>query len=135
MAFEHGSGADFSLDDSTGTPRNISAYIIDVSGIGEEAATHDVTTLSKSSVVRLAGLKDMTFTLQCIFDATLDGYMGPAVGKTCSYFYGPQGSTGGNVKYSGEAILRKYDIKGPVGAPIGVTLTLERTGDGTRGTY
>lgn len=136
MAFEHGSGAVFSLDDSGGTLRDISAYVTGISGnIPGSTTTHDVTTLGKSSVNRLAGLSDCTFTVNCIFDETLDDYMGPAEGLTLSYEYGPQGSTASDVKYSGEAILQSYNIDLAAGTPVGITMTLERTGDGTRGTY
>ena len=135
MAFEHGSGSYLNLDDSTGTPCDISTFVTSVDGLPEEVATHDVTTLTKSSVVRLAGLKDVTFTVQGIFDATLDGYLGPAVGNTLTYMWGPQGSAGSDIKYSGEAILKSYKTTGPVANPVGWTAVLERTGDGARGTF
>lgn len=135
MAFEHGSGAAFSLDDSGGTLRDISAYVTSVDGFPLEVATHDVTTLSKSSVVRLAGLKDTTATIAGVFDATIDGYFGAAPGVTLSYEFGPQGGTSGDIKYSGEAICKSYKISNPVSGPVTFTIALEGTGDITRGTY
>ena len=74
-------------------------------------------------------------TISGVWDETLDGYYGPAVGNTCSYEFGPQGRTSGDIKYSGESILKSYKVNTPVSGPVTFTIQIEGTGAVTRGTF
>lgn len=136
MAFVHGKSAVFKLDDSGGTLRDISAYLDDIS-FPQPVETAETTTFGASSKTYIVGLKDSTVSLSGKWDSTLDGYVAPALGQaaTLSFEYGPAGSTGGNVKYSGEAIITSFDVSAPIGDVVTVSIELQVTGAVTRGTW
>jgi hypothetical protein len=136
MAFVHGKSAVFKLDDSGGTLRDISAYLDDIS-FPQPVETAETTTFGASSKTYIVGLKDSTVSLSGKWDSTFDGYVAPALGQsaTLSFEYGPAGSTGGNVKYSGEAIITSYDVSAPIGDVVTVSVELQVTGAVTRGTW
>lgn len=136
MAFVHGKSAVFKLDDSGGTLRDISAYLDDIS-FPQPVETAETTTFGASSKTYIVGLKDSTVSLSGKWDSTFDGYVAPALGQsaTLSFEYGPAGSTGGNVKYSGEAIITSYDVSAPIGDVVTVSIELQVTGAVTRGTW
>lgn len=136
MAFVHGKSAVFKLDDSGGTLRDISAYLDDIS-FPQPVETAETTTFGASSKTYIVGLKDSTVSLSGKWDSTFDGYVAPALGQsaTLSFEYGPAGSTGGYVKYSGEAIITSYDVSAPIGDVVTVSVELQVTGAVTRGTW
>jgi hypothetical protein len=136
MAFVHGKSAVFKLDDSGGTLRDISAFLDDIS-FPQPVETAETTTFGASSKTYIVGLKDSTVSLSGKWDSTLDGYVAPALGQsaTLSFEYGPAGSTGGNVKYSGEAIITSFDVSAPIGDVVTVSIELQVTGAVTRGTW
>lgn len=136
MAFVHGKTADFRLDDSGGTLRDISAYCDSVD-FPQTADTAETTTFGAGSKTYLAGLKDSTISISGSWDATLDGYLAPVVGQaaTVSFQYGPAGTTAGNIKFTGEAILTSYQVSAPVGDKVSFSAELQVTGAVTRGTY
>ena len=57
------------------------------------------------------------------------------LGTTAAFTYGPQGTTTGLVKYTGSAIVQKYQIKTGVGGAGTFSATLQVTGAVTRGVY
>ncbi len=59
MAIISGIVSSLSVDDSSGTPVNISAYVTQMS-VGTPTNLQDVTTLDKYAIARLALLKDFT---------------------------------------------------------------------------
>ncbi len=80
-------------------------------------------------------MKDTTISVSGIWDATLDGYISGTEPASRSFIYGPAGSTGGNVKYTGEAIMTNYSVSNPVGDVVTFSMDLQVTGAVTRGTY
>ena len=137
MAFVHGKSTVFKLDDSGGTLRDLSSYLMEVS-FPETIETADVTafgtTGAKSYIV---GLKDATISLTGKWDSTLDGYIAGVLGQSASlsFEYGPAGSTAGLVKYSGECYVTSYNIGSPVGDAVSASVELQVTGAVTRGTW
>ena len=84
----------------------------------------------------IVGLETATISISGLWDATVDGYMkGGTEPASRSFIYGPAGSTGGNVKYTGEAIMTNYSISSPVGDVVTYSADLQVTGAVTRGTY
>jgi hypothetical protein len=82
------------------------------------------------------GLTDSTISVSGMWDSTLDGYIaGGAEPASRSFVFGPAGSTAGNVKYTGEAIVTSYSISNPVGDVVTFSLDLQVTGAVTRTTY
>lgn len=138
MAFVHGKSAVFKLDDSGGTLRDLSAYLDDL-GFPRDIETAETTTfgVAGSAKTYIVGLSDATISISGKFDATADGYLAGVVGNsaTLSFEYGPAGSTGGNVKYSGECIMTSYEVSASVGDVVTASADFQVTGQITRGTW
>lgn len=138
MAFVHGKSAVFKLDDSGGTLRDLSTYLDDI-GFPRDIETAETTTfgVAGSAKTYIVGLSDATISISGKFDATADGYLAGVVGNsaTLSFEYGPAGSTGGNVKYSGECIMTSYEVSASVGDVVTASADFQVTGQITRGTW
>ena len=136
MAFVHGKDSVFKLDNSGGTLTDISTYVNNVD-FPETADVSETTTLGADNKTYIAGLKDATISLSGLWDSTADAIFGAVVGQsaTLSFEYSPEGTTGGNVKYEGEAILTSYAISSPVGDAVGYSADLQVSGAITRGTH
>lgn len=134
MPFVHGKTADFRVDNSGGSLTDISAYCDSVD-FPATADTAEVTTFGDSSKEYIAGLKDATISISGSWDATADGVLAAIVGVSGSFQYGPAGVTGGNIKYTGEAICTSYTVNAPVGDKVTFSAEFQVTGAVTRGTY
>jgi len=127
MAFQHGSGAHITVDDSGGTPRDISAYETDIDW-SYTSQTHETQTFGDSSVERSVGLKDSRLRITGLFDATAAGYLAGRNGVAGTFIFGPMGSTGGDVKYTGESICSEYTETASVGDMVKATATFVQSG-------
>ena len=133
--FVHGKSVDFELDDTGGTSRSISDTLNSVD-FPETTETADTTAFGASSRSFIVGLETATISISGLWDATVDGYLkGGTEPASRSFIYGPAGSTGGNVKYTGECILTNYSIGTPVADVDTYSCDLQVTGAVTRGTY
>ena len=133
--FVHGKSVDFELDDTGGTSRSISNTLNSVD-FPEVTETADTTAFGSSSRSFIVGLESATISISGLWDATVDGYIkGGTEPASRSFIYGPAGSTGGNIKYTGECILTNYSISSPVGDVVTYSCDLQVTGAVTRGTY
>ena len=132
--FAHGKSTDFAIDDTGGSSRNISDTLTDVS-FPQTIDTAKTTAFGSSNKSYIVGLKDTTISVSGIWDATVDGYISGTEPASRSFIYGPAGSTGGNVKYTGEAIMTNYAVSNPVGDVVTFSMDLQVTGAVTRGTY
>ena len=129
--FAHGKSTDFAIDDTGGSP-NISDTLTDV--FPQTIDTAETTAFGSSNKSYIVGLKDTTISVRN-FDATVDGYLSGTEPASRSFIYGPAGPTGGNVKYTGEAIMTSYSLSNPVGDVVTFTADFQVTGAVTRGTY
>jgi hypothetical protein len=142
MAFSHGKGAAFSLDNATGTLTDISTYLDEVS-FPSSIETGETTTFQSPGGAKtyVPGLRDATFSLSGKFDPTLDALIegvisAQAAGSAAADFaYGPAGSAAAAVKYEGAAWITGYDISTPVADVVTVSVDLQVTGQVTRGTF
>jgi len=133
--FVHGKSVNFSLDDTAGTSRDISDVLNSVD-FPEITETADTTAFGSSSRSFIVGLESATISLSGLWDATVDGYLkGGTEPASRTFIYGPAGSTSGNVKYTGEAILTNYSQSSPVGDVVTFSVDLQCTGTITRTTY
>lgn len=132
--FVHGKSTDFALDDTGGTSRSLSNVLTSVD-FPETIDTAETTAFGSTSKSYIVGLRDATISVSGLWDATVDGYIIGTEPATRSFIFGPAGSTGGNVKYTGEAIMTNYSISNPVGDVVTFSLDLQVTGNVTRGTY
>lgn len=131
--FTHGKNAAFKIDDSGGTLRDISDVLTDVS-ISRTADVAEVSAFSNSSKAFVSGLKDATLTISGSFDATVDGYLSGILGSEGSFEFYPIGTTGGNPKASGEAIMTSYDRTPDIGGAVTFSASFQVSGDVTEGT-
>jgi len=132
--FAHGKSTDFAIDDTGGSSRNISDTLTDVS-FPQTIDTAETTAFGLSNKSYIVGLKDTTISVSGIWDATVDGYISGTEPASRSFIYGPAGTTSGNVKYTGEAIMTNYAVSNPVGDVVTFSIDLQVTGAVTRGTY
>tara|TARA_B100001250_G_scaffold321373_1_gene284407 strand:+ start:9047 stop:9454 length:408 start_codon:yes stop_codon:yes gene_type:complete len=132
--FAHGKSTDFALDDTGGTSRSLANTLTDVS-FPQSIDTAETTAFGSTNKSYIVGLKDTTISVSGLWDATIDGYLSGTEPASRSFIYGPAGSTGGNVKYTGEAIMTNYSVSNPVGDVVTYSVDLQVTGAVTRGTY
>ena len=132
--FVHGKSTDFELDDTSGTSRSLANTLTSVD-FPETIDTAETTAFGATSRSYIVGLRSATISVSGLWDATIDGYIIGTEPASRSFIFGPAGSTGGNVKYTGEAILTNYSISNPVGDVVTYSIDLQVTGNVTRGTY
>ena len=131
--FTHGKSAAFKIDDSGGTLRDISNVLTDVA-VSRTADVAEVSAFSNSSKAFVAGLKDASITISGSFDATVDGYLKAILGVEGDFEFYPIGTTGGNPKASGKAIMTSYDRTPDIGGAVTFTAAFQVSGDVTEGT-
>ena len=131
MAFVHGKSAYFK-NNST----DLSSYCDEVS-LPRSIETAETTTFGKSAKTYITGLTDATISASGSWDATADGVIAPLVGSSSlvTWEVGPAGSTAGNVKYTGSAIITSYEVSAPVGDKVTFTLELQSSDSITRTTF
>lgn len=138
MAFRHGKNAVFKVDNSGGTLTDISTYIHEVT-LPRSIETAETTTfgVTGGSKTYVTGLNDATISISGKFHATVDAHLAGILGQdaSVSFEYGPAGSTAGYVKFTGEAIMTKYDLSSPVGDVVTFSADFQVTGSITRATY
>jgi predicted secreted protein len=134
MAFVHGKTAVFKIDNSGGSLQDISAYCDNVD-FPLTSDTAEVTTFGDASKEYIAGLKDATVSISGSWDATADGILAGIVGVAGTFEYGPAGSAGGAVKFTGEAICTSYNVSAPVGDKVSFSAEFQCTGAITRTTF
>jgi predicted secreted protein len=134
--FRHGKSTVFKVDNAAGTLTDISNTLTDVS-FPQSVETAETTSFGSSAKTYIVGLTDSTVSVSGNFDATVDAHLAAILGQaaTVSFEYGPEGSTTGQVKYTGEAILTSYEKSGAVGDVVTYSTELQVTGAVTRGTY
>ncbi len=132
--FVHGKSTDFELDDTGGTSRSLANVLTSVD-FPETIDTAETTAFGSTSKSYIVGLRDSTISVSGLWDATIDGYIIGTEPASRTFIFGPAGSTGGNVKYTGEAILTNYSVSNPVADVVTFSLDLQVTGNVTRTTY
>jgi len=136
MAFVHGKDSVFKIDNSGGSLTDISAYVNSVD-MPQTVDVAETTVLGKDNKTYIVGLKDATISLAGLWDSTVDAIFGAVLGQsaTLSFEYSPEGTTSGNVKYTGEAILTSYSKNSPVGDVVSYSADLQVSDAVTRGTH
>jgi hypothetical protein len=134
--FRHGKSTVFKVDNSGGTLTNISDTLTDV-GFPQTVDTAETSTFGSSAKSYVVGLSDSSLSISGNFDATVDAHLAGVLGQAASlsFEYGPEGSTNGFVKYTGECILTSYEKSGAIGDVVTYSAEFQVTGAITRGTY
>lgn len=136
MAFRHGKSASFKVDNSGGTLTDISTYLNEIT-FPQSIETAETTAYGKSAKTYVVGLSDSTISISGMFDATVDAHLAGIRGQeaSVSFEYGPEGTTSGRVKYTGECYLTSYETSSPVGDVITFSAEFQVTDSVTRGTF
>lgn len=141
MAKVHGKSGVFKIDGTEG------GALVDISSSVKSvteslpAELADITALGDSGHKSVPGLLNGTLTLDLFWDAAasnVDAIFGAAAlgqAATRSFEWGPEGSTTGKVKYSGEVWVASYEITGSVDDVVSATVELQIDGVATRGTF
>ena len=134
--FRHGKSTVFKVDNNAGSLTDISNTLTDVS-FPQSVDTAETSAFGSSAKSYVVGLTDSTLSISGNFDATVDAHLAAIVGKadSVSFEYGPEGSTAGFVKYTGEALLTSYEKSGAIGDVVTYSAEFQVTGAVTRGTY
>lgn len=137
MAFTHGKDAYFACGDQADktTADDISAYVKSVS-FPRPVDTAETSAFGSEAKSHIVGLIDGTISIEGLWDATIDARLANILQlQDVAFVYGPAGSTGGNVKYSGNAILSSYEVSADIGDVVTFSAEFQVTGAVTRGTF
>ena len=146
MAKTHGKDAYFNIDDAGGDARDISTYVDNID-FSQDMELAEVTGMTASSKSYIMGLYDGTISISGSWDdaattgsETVLGAVAAAGGElsatgSLTWIYGPEGSTGGDIKYTGECFMTNYSNSAPVGGRVSFNATFQRTGDISRTTF
>lgn len=141
MSFRHGKNAVFKLDSSAGSLVDLSAYLDDIS-FPRSVETGETTTYGNNAKTYITGLSDATISLGGKFHATADAHFGALIAAlldgtvtSASFEYGPEGSTSGRIKFTGESIVTSYEVSSPVADVVTFSAELQVTGAITRTTW
>lgn len=141
MAVPHGSTAAVSLDNSSGSPVDLSSYAKDVT-LSPEIMSHLITTFGMTAQKKTVGLKDSKFSVTFVADPTLTLHLNnlyvaqtPGSATTWTFVYGPNGSTSGFQRITVECFLQSFPIESKVDAERTIVASFEGSGSMTFDTY
>lgn len=140
MAFVHGKGAVFKIDNAAGTLQTLTAYV-DSIDIDNSVDMAESTTMGAEAKTYLSGQSDGGLSVSGKWDSTastgpdviLQGLIG--LETTSTYEVGLEGSTSGKIKYTGECFMTSYKCSAKVGDVVTFTADFQFTGTQTRGTW
>lgn len=140
MAFVHGKGGIFKIDNSAGTLQTLTAYL-DQWSISQTVDVAETTTMGSEVKTYLSGQSDGTISISGLYDSTastgpdvvLNGIVG--LEATSTFELGPEGSTSGKTRYTGECFLTGYDITDASQDVVKFTADFQITGAITKNTF
>lgn len=111
------------VDDSAGTPRDLSAFVDEIEPLGAVVSFLDVTGLNDTAQRVISGVElGQEFLLRGVFDDTVatgpDAVLAGIVGKIGTVSYGPAGNGSGQRKLSGEFLCVEYQVISKVGNQV-----------------
>jgi len=134
-----GISADFRLDDSAGSLIDISNQCNNVD-LTNAVESFDVTAFQDTGKAYLVGFSDGKFSVSGFANGTIIAHLMGLVatagsGTTRSFQWGPEGTTSGNPKFTGECFVTSFKTDSKVNAPNTFQLDLQVTGAITATTY
>ncbi len=140
MAKVHGKNAHFELTDTGAQTRNLSTFITNVE-LDDALDTAETSAFGPEDKTYVQGQKGHTLRIQGQYDPTastgpdavLSGLANGTV--TSTFIYGPGGSTGGLVKYTGVGIVTSYNVSSPIAGVVTFNADIQVTGAVTRTTF
>jgi hypothetical protein len=139
MAKKRGILTDFRLDDNAGSLTDISQQCDSVD-LSNDVESFDVTTFQSANKEYLVGFSDGKISFSGFYDGTLIAHLMGLIttsgsGASRSFQWGPEGSTTGLPKFTGEGFLTSFKPSSKVNEPNKFTAELQITGAITVGTY
>lgn len=139
MAKKRGISSDVRLDDSAGTLIDISTQCTEFN-LTNSVESFDVTAFQSTNKEYLVGFSDGKISINGFVDATINTHLMGLVatsgsGSTRSFQWGPEGTTAGLPKFTGECFVTDYAPKSSVSGANTFSLSLQITGAITVGTY
>lgn len=141
MAFKPGKNAYIALDNTAGSPVDVSAYA-DSFSFPQPVDQLDVTTFGDSAKDMIPGLTDggvvqVSGPLDVALGTFISGLKAAqAAGSTSSTIqFGPGGSVSGQIKVQAEMYVSAYNISVGVGGRVEYDASLQVTGAVTNGTW
>lgn len=129
------------LDTAGGVLTDISVYCNSVE-FGQELDLLDITAFGATSKAYLLGFADATFTLEGFWDRTIDVQLAALYDAfragtlaSATFEYGPEGTTAGDKKYTGECVMTSYSKSSAIEDPVTFTAEFQVTGAVTDTTY
>ena len=134
--FRHGKNSQFTIADSGAVVRDISTALNSVT-MPRSIETLETTSFGSSSKSYVVGFSDSTISIEGSFDATVDAHLAGILGQeaSVSFEYGPEGTTAGLVKYTGESFMTSYETSAGVGDIVTYSAEFQVTGAITRGAF
>lgn len=141
MAFVHGKNTYINIADSAGTARDLSAYCDNVSGLPGARDLAEVTSFGANGTQSIPGLQNISFSIAGSFDPTAT--TGPhavlnslrSASAAQPFIHGPQGSTTGQVKFSGNCWLSSYEVESSVDDKVSFKAEFQVEGTVTVGVF
>lgn len=141
MAFTHGKDAVFSLDDSGGSLRALSAFVDSVSGLPGTRNLSEVSAFGDEGTKNIPGLQNAQISISGHWDPTAT--TGPdavlssllTATATATFEYGPGGGAAAAIKYTGECWLTDYTTDASVSDKVSFSASLQVDGVVTRTAY
>lgn len=129
----HGKNTVFKVADNGGTLRDIS-NVCNASGLARSVDAAETTAFGQGDKSYIAGLRDATVPVEGFADPTVDGYFNGILGwaTPVAWELYPMGSATGLPKYSGSAVLTRYEARPEVGDVVKVSGELQNSGTITR---
>jgi hypothetical protein len=137
MAFDFSVGiqAVFKLDNAAGSLTDVSVYCNKVD-YNKSAGAPPATTFGARAEDVLPGApSDGTISETGLWDEAQDAIFWASLSRQRSYEYGPQGSTGGYEKNTGECIGTAYSITGNTDGSINFSASQQMSDTQTVGAY
>ena len=141
MAFVHGKGAVFAIDDSGGTLRTVTIYLNSVTGLPGARALSEVTAFGDAGVKNIPSLANLPFSIGGHYDATATTGVSTVLNgirvatATSTFEYGPAGGGTGALKITGECWMTELTYDATVSDRVPVAASFQVDGIPTLTTY
>ena len=94
------------------------------------------TSMGDSAKTYLASINDFSGTIDVLYDETdTNGQTALSVGSSVTVNFAPEGTTSGDVKLTGTAIVTGKSVSSSFDGLVESTITIQGTGGLTTGTY
>ena len=104
--------------------------------IDETIDTVEDTSMGDSSKTYLASIKDFSGSVDVLYDETdTNGQTALSVGSSVTLNFAPEGTTSGDVKLTGTAIVTGKSVSSSFDGLVESTISVQGTGGLTTGTY